>query len=364
MRTKTLWIIALALIIAVAGCGPNDEDVPGGYTGEDDFITIASESGETEISVADLMALEAITEEIIKTDDAGEVEEQYPIKGVLLETVLEHLEIDADNLDTVRFTAGDGYSVEVPAAILANSKLILAYEIDGDPLFDDTRPIRMFIPGQESMYWVKKTVKITLNMDESQDPGDQGQLVDKILFFESMELEEIDYTDEEGARAVETSDVLKDVETSPQVYMLASDGFDKNEETDTFLENYIVVQGDNAPAFRGPNLPRGMHVKDLVYMATGDTGFLFVEKALEYFDDVQVQSDSGISLKELVDTLGLKEADTYSLEAADGYSVEVSSEDLEAGIVYIRESGEVASAFEELPKNTAVKNLLFIRTAE
>jgi hypothetical protein len=374
VKKKLILLLALftAILLALTGCGPKDNgDVHGGeYTGEDDFVVIeCPEKGEVEISVAELMTLKAIEQEIQKLGDNGEVEDQYPIKGVLLEDVLAHLEISADNLDSLRFTAGDGYSVEVPKDILTSAKVILAYEIDGEPLFEGTRPIRMFIPGQEAMYWVKNTVKISLSRGASDTPGpggDQAGPLKKIVFFETLQslVEVVDYAGEAGAKAVKNSQILADVQTSSLVRLLASDGFEKNEELDTFLANYIVVQGENAPAFRGPDLPRGMHVKNLVFLSTGDTGFLFVEKGKEYFETASVGEDNGIKLKDLVDKLGLEKADAYILESEDGYSVEVSFADLEKGIVFLRDDGILSSAFQDLPKNTKVKYLLSISVVQ
>lgn len=361
----TVLAVLFTAMLLLTGCGGKTDDPGDKYTGEDDFITIASpEAGEVKISVADLMKLDSVTEDIVRTRDDGSVD-QYPIKGVLLETVLAHLNISADNMDTVRFTAGDGYSVEVPSDIVARGKIILAYEIDGEPLYEENRPIRMYIPQEESMYWVKNTVKITINRKET--GGGQGGPVSKIFFFETLQtrLDVVDYEAEAGAKAVKTSDLLKDVQASPSVYMLASDGFEKNEEWATFAGNCIVIQGDNAPAFRGPDLPKGMHVKNLVAVSAGDVGFVFVEKGLEFFASAQVGEDSGISLKDLADKLNLKAADAYVLEAEDGYTVEVSAADLEKGIVFIRsKDGILSSAFTDLPKSASVKYLLSISAVE
>lgn len=369
---KLLALIAIlaCTLMVVTGCGPKEGPGGGDYTGEDDVVTIDSpEKGETEITVADLMKLKSVTKEIQRRGDDGEIEDEYSIKGVLLQDVLAHLELSADNLDTLRFTAGDGYSAEVPNNIVTSGEVILAYMIDDEYLYEDTRPIRMFIPGEEAMYWVKNTVKITLTRGDSATPGPGGEgggALKKIVFFDTLQslLSVEDYAPETGAKAVKTSELLADVQGSGLVHMLASDGFEKNEELDTFLENFIVVEGDNAPAFRGPDLPRGMHVKNLVSVSTGGTGFLFVKPGLEYFEAKEVDSDSGVGIKDLADKLGLEVADTYILESDDGYTAEVTYEDLAAGIVYFREGGELASAFHGLAKNTSVKHLLSISVGQ
>lgn len=356
MKLKGVLVLVLAMVLAmgaITGCGGNnddDQDLPG----DEDIITIAG----SEFTVAELKEMEAVTEEIVRTDD-GETE-QYPIKGVALDVVLESLDINAADLETIRLIAGDGYAVEVPNEILTQRTVILAYEIDGEPLREDTRPIRVFIPEEEAMYWVRNTVEISVSEKDSQP----GAALQKLVFFETLlaNLDVVEY--EEGGQAVTTADLFAGAQAGENVSMLAADGFEKNEEHATFIEAYIVFEGDdNAPAFRGPDLPRGMHVKDLVSIASGDSGFLFVEKGMEYFTAAEVEGNAGISLADLAEQFGL-EADVYILEAVDGYTVEISGEDLSLGIVYINDDGQVTSRFDGLPKNTAVKDLLSLQAAD
>lgn len=366
-RKRVAWIIALlTAITVVAGCGPRGpQAVPETYTGENDFIVIEGlEQGERKITVAELMTLSSVSEEVVATDDDGKITEQYTAEGVLLETVLSHLGIASKDLDTVRFTAGDSYSVEVPNSILTSRKLILAYKANGKFLPAGDGPIRVFIPEERSMYWVRNTLKISLSWGNAGDEVGVGS-VKRIIFFETLlaELESVDYPAETGAKAVKTAAVLADVQASPLVRLLAADGFVKNEELATFKELYIVTEGEDTPALRGPELPLGMHVKYLVALWTGDSGFAFVERGLDYFTPTEAAGFTGVSLQELTALFGLT-SETYVLTASDGYSVEVGRDDLAAGIVYMQENGELASAFEGLPKNTGVRNLLSIAIGE
>lgn len=230
-------------------------------------------------------------------------------------------------------------------------------------MHEDTRPIRAFIPEEEAMYWVSNLVEIELVGYDAEISDQEASTLEEINFLETLvlELDEIDYEGEDEGKAVKTSDLFSDLDTTQDVYLLASDGFDKNEEYKTFIDAYILTEGDNTPAFRSPELPRGMHVRDLVWILTGETGFFSVEQGMEKFEEMSVEDDTGVSLKDLVDKFGLSESDKYELEAIDGYSVEIDREDLSSGIVYIRDSGEVSSAFDGLPRSKAVKDLLSIR---
>jgi len=331
----------------------------------DDSIVISSQlQGEVEFTIGDLKEnFTEVTEEIIRRDEDGEIYDQHPIRGVMLKEVLESLEIELTALEGIRLTAGDGYSIEVPEFILETSPIILAYEIDEEPLWEDTRPIRVFIPGQETMYWVKNTVEISLLGEEAVE---EEAALKEILFFETAvsELEKVDYQGSDGTAAVKTADLLADLDTTSDIYLLAADGFDKTEEYETFIDAYIVIEGENTPAFRAPDLPRGMHVRDLVWISTGSTGFLSVERGAEIISQAEANEITGISLEALAAEFELVEAENYTLTAADGYSVEVSADDLASGVVYLDEDGEVGSEFEGLPRGTAVKNLLSISPVE
>ncbi|WP_353892859.1 molybdopterin-dependent oxidoreductase [Proteinivorax hydrogeniformans] len=363
MRQKLLAIICVLLLTmgAIVGCSTEEKAISEYPTVEDVITILSSSQGKTEISVMELMELQETTEKIIRRDDDGEIEEEYTIKGALFEDVLKSIDQDIKSIETIRLTASDGYSLEVPNHILAKRDIILAYEIKGDPLHEESRPIRVFIPEEESMYWVSSLVEIKLeNGEPTQEKNNE---LGKIKFFESVisEMEELPYDGSEDKKSVKGSKFLEKIDASGDVYMLATDGFDKNEEYETFKDAFIVTQGENTPAFRSPDLPRGMHVRDLVWLSVNNTGVFSVERGKEIFDEYEVGENNGINLQVLVEEYGLKKADKYLLEAADGFSAEVTYEDLASGIVYIRESKEVASEFDFLPRNTAVRDLLFIK---
>ncbi|OWZ83833.1 molybdopterin-dependent oxidoreductase [Natranaerobius trueperi] len=387
-----MFVIILSIFVLV-GCGggqadtnvdeeeSSSEDVKteaegNDYPGEEDVVTIVcDQDGEIEISVEELMELDSVTEEIVRRDDDGEIEDEYPIQGVLFKEMLDSIDWDHDTVDTIRLTAGDGYSVEVPNNILANNEVILAYEIDNEPLYDDTRPLRAFIPEEEAMYWVSNLVEIELSSISSRTDADadsdghdseEASSLEEIVFLETKvsEMENFEYEGEEKGKAVATSDLLGDLEVSDEIYLLASDGFDKNEELDTFMDAYILTQGEDVPAFRSPDLPRGMHVRDLTWISAGSVGFFSIEQGLEKFDEKTVEEDTGVSFLELTQEFDLQKSEKYILEAEDGYSVEIEHDDLSSGIVYISDSEEVSSVFDGLPRNTAVNDLKSIRVVE
>ncbi len=365
-KVAVISALLIAFMLVFAGCADEaaePTEPAREYTGEDDFFTLSCEvTGETEFSVKQLMTeYPAETREIVRETDDGE--DRYDIKGVLLEELLSEAGAEIGDLDGVRFIAGDGYAVDVPQEILEEHEVILAYEIAGEPLWEDTRPLRAFIPGEEAMYWVKNLVEVELG-----HPEETAAEIKQLVFIETAAevIDSVPYHDgyDEEQKAVKTVDLLADVTLSDSVCMMATDGFEKTEDYDVFVDAFIVMSSDDAPAFRSPEMPRGMHVRDLAWFTVGDTAFISVSRSPELLGEASVDEDVGVSLSALAEELGLLDADEYVLEASDGYTAEVSSEDLEAGIVFFRDSGEVASVFEDLPRSTAVKDLLMLKVAD
>ncbi len=81
---------------------------------------------------------------------------------------------------------------------------------------------------------------------------------------------------------------------------------------------------------------------------------------MEFLATEDVNQVKGINLKEFADKFDIQKAESYLFEARDGYSVEIEASDLESGIVFINEEGEVAIEFAGMPRSKAIKDLEFI----
>ncbi len=359
-RRKCFVLVLAVIMLLFIGCAEEERATDEEYELEDGVVTVTGpEIEEHEFSVSELTDLDAVQREIVRERDDGT--ETFEIGGVSLQEVLAEIDLGGDDVKSIRLKAADGYSVQVPADVLQRSEPIFAYERDGAPLSGESGPVRAYVPGEETMYWVSNLVEIEILAVEEEE---QSASVSEIVFLETL-VSDIPRTEAgSGEEAASTRDVLDGLSVGDSVFMAAADGFEKNEEYDIFIEEYIQLTGDNTPAFRGPDLPRGMHVRDLVWFATGEVAVLSAERAPELFTAASADAETGVSLDVVLDALGLSGADDYVFEAMDGYTVEVSAEDLEIGIVYVHEEGVAASVFEGLPRNTAVRGLLSIRAAE
>lgn len=189
-------ILLLLLAMTAAGCAAQDPAaVDGGDQGEqaaaleggeqgvppgagDRFVIVTEDQAETEITVESLKELLPVSKQVEAVRRGGETT-QYAVKGALLADVLLGIGKSQADLWAIRLEAGDGYSIEVPQEILKTRQIILAYEVDGKPLEDDARPVRVIIPEERAMYWVRNLIRIEILTPEP------AAAVTELVFIES-----------------------------------------------------------------------------------------------------------------------------------------------------------------------------------
>ncbi len=267
--------------------------------------------------------------------------------GALLADLLSDYGYTQEELEAVRFTAGDGYSMEVPSEILARRDIVLAYEKDGQPLAEESQPLRVIIPEERAMFWVRNLEEIHVLKDL------QPPRVESIRFLETKAaaLPAGQTTLDTGMLADAAGDVWE------RVYLQAADGFQRYETKDNFLKGSIAMRGEGSPAFVSDALPKGMHVRELTAAALADVGFVSVVSAKNLLGSVSFDEYQGLLLSDVAALFAMdNEQARHRLTGYDGYAVEVEYADLEQGLVY-EEGGELRTYFPHLPQNTAVRGI-------
>lgn len=356
--------MVFTLIFIFSGCSgsevPSSDVSQEGSSSLEEYI-IMKGLGEEEISISveEIKGLQAISKEVTSISSTGE-ENTFQATGALLEDVLKQRSFNQKDLMGLRIVAGDGYSIEVPKEIVGNRDIILAYEMNGAPLDEQSRPLRVVIPDERAMYWVGnlETIEILEKIEKSE--------IHKLLFIEALgeiaDVEDYIYYDSID-KAIKIQDLLKsfgEESTSKTVYIKAVDGLEKNETLPIFQEGYIKVTGADVPAFLSPNMPKGMYVKHILYFSYDTTAWVAYEKAQEKLGTLNLEDREGISVEELLKEIGLHEGEAYIFTAIDGYAVEVDASDLGEGIIYLDEKGRLNTYFKGLPKNTSIKDLLSV----
>ena len=356
-------VIAAFLTISFlfAGCSGNAaKDSTAAAGSSDEMLTIIWQDKEIRISISEIMDFDTVEMEAATVDSENKESIRH-VKGVLLEDLLkEYLTISLSDIYSIRFTAGDGYAIEVPPEIVQEREVILAYEMYGKPLEEKKKPLRAVIPDERTMYWVGNLIEIELI------EGHDIKEITGIVFIDSLvkvlKIQDYDYYGSND-RAVLTADLLMEFREKQEqdfIIMLSSDGLEKNEEKEIFKDGYLKITGDGAPAFLDPELPNGMWVKNIFAIFYGQTAYISALQCMGMFENVEAEGKSGVYLENIVKEAGLAESENYILRALDGYTVEISSEDIGRGLIYVDGAEQLNVYFKDLEESYSIKDLLSI----
>lgn len=366
-KRKIIGIIFVVFALVFAGCSNDQqmeleskESTTLTYEGQLKFNGLA----EFAVDYDDIYKMATVDRTVKHISSSGE-ETSNDITGVLLSDILSANDLDQQTLGAIRFTAGDGYAIDVPQEIIQEKEIILAWIFDGEHLDEKKIPLRVAIDDVRSMYYVSNLAEVTIGQakeivkEESKESGKAIVMMDTAL----ATLETIPYTyydsEDMAFNAKDLFDKYVD-KASESVGFIANDGYEKTESFDVVNEGFIKFTGEDAPLFTGKDLPKGMNVKYIMSLSVADVTFISVSSAMEMLTVETVDGETGVNLKELVEFTGLK-ADTYVLKASDGYEKEVTANDLAMGIAYLSDSNTVTAIFNnENPTKSKVKELLSI----
>ncbi|MGD0621618.1 MAG: molybdopterin-dependent oxidoreductase [Thermacetogeniaceae bacterium] len=293
------------------------------------------------ITMSDLEKLPAVTQHA-EAEQAGGEEIQVDATGSLLDTLLEQYGRSQQDFSRIRFTAKDGYSIAVPADILKNRQIILSYINDGKPLEQDWQPVRVVIPGERAMYWVKDMIRIDLETGADKVPATQLVFLDTA----APKLPQESYQDDGSTgKVIRISDLIaKYCWGGPvqNVFIEAADGLEKNETNVNFSNADLEITGQDTPKFLEPGLPEGMTIRDVLVVNYGATAFFDYAEGIRVLPKQTLGSKTGIALSEIIKQTGLAGADDYLFTMADGGSVMVATTDLGSALVYEDADGSLA----------------------
>ena len=369
MRTTvnrlTLFLLVLTIMLTLAGCGKKAETAGNPVTADDgqEILITGLQDSDYKITVGDLKKLPAVTKKARANRANGETV-KVKATGPLLEDVLQQKGKSVKDYSTIRFTARDGYSIAVPPDVLKNREIILAYQIDGKPLDAENEPVRVVIPGERAMYWMRMLDRIDLETGAEQIP------VTKVVFLETAvktlpqeDYQHFDSTD----KAIKTKDLVDsyaETDKVKNIFIKASDGLHKNETKSNFLGAYIKITGKEVPKFLAPHLPQGMHVRDILYINYGKTSFLSYSQGQKVLSLQTLDGQSGIALSDVIKQTGLNRAAKYKFSSLDGSSWELAVNDLGSGLIYENGQGNLAFCCPEIVADKSVDNLVAIECRE
>lgn len=351
-----MMMVSLLLMV---GCATESTDISNDIENEDILTISGLANGDVDITVEEIMGYEQVTDDVIAVDSAGK-EESYSVKGSLLSDVLTDYNVSQNDLHAIRLLAGDGYQIEVPSEVLKARDIILAYEINGEQLDEKTKPLRAVVPDERAMYWVRNLIKIEILQATA------SESISKVIFMNTafQQLPKEDYTYYESVdEAVKIIDLLTQNEIDSTnietVTFKASDGLEKNETGDIFVNSYFKFSGDDAPLFLSPEMPKGMYIKNILFCRVSNTAFVNEKGALDVFPNSETDV-SDLNIKALFSGLNVIQSDIYTLEDLGGNSYEVSAAELNAAVITIDSEGGLNIELNSNGENQIVKDLLKI----
>jgi len=359
---KMSMILILILIMGLMSCSQGGGAEELSYDGN---LVLVGLSEPVEIAFNDIYKMISVSETYKTITSSGE-EITTEVVGVSLNQLLETYDAKLSDFSSVRGVAGDGYAIDVPGEILADKDILLIWSEDGETFDEKKQPLRMAIHDERAMYWVSNLMTIEFISEKKVVIKESTETVDlsQILFIEAaakaFDVQEITYYETEDI-GVQVTDLLTLANPSDPVVFVATDNFEKTETLEVINQGLFKLTGDNAPLFMSPDLPKGMHVKYILQMITGDTAFVSEMNALEVYSEREVKNQTGVALEDVIAGAGLN-AESYLIASTDGYEVEIAAKDLVEGILSLHEDGYYQVKFSDaLAKNTNVKDVLSIK---
>lgn len=329
----------------------------------DGSLKITGIDGGFEVPYNDIFSIyESVTQNVHSITSSGE-ENDDEVTGVLLNTILAEHGVAQSDYSAIRLIAGDGYEITVPAEIIAEHDIILAYEFNGEGLEEKKQPLRVAIDGVRSMYFVSNLVEIAFSGEPLAVAAPNNDIVMLETAIMQLESEEYVYYDSSDL-AVTVADLLESTGTTSEddLAFLAADGYEKTETMAVFSAGYIKFTGEDAPLFLDPDIQKGMYIKSIMIAEAGDKTFVSVASAMTALGTSQVNGKTGVPMEAFFEMIGVN-AEAYIITATDGYEVEVPAESIQDGVFYIEdEKGTACMKFtEDHPGSWGMKDILTIK---
>lgn len=288
------------------------------------------EGGLIRINTEKIKEYEQVEIDVILINTTG-TETPLSVKGPTLRDILEGEGIDLSDYEGIGVTGRDGYYTLIDKEKLETNDVILAWEVNGKPIKEDEKPVRVVLPNELGPYWVKMVTNIDLY--DKISPKD----IDKVHIFEPL-VEDIEpyYYEYYGSKdkSYELGRILSkfdEVDEKGFFTMVSVDGYVKNETISMVRQRYFIkVEGDNAPMNIAPTLKLGMNVKHMTHFSTTKDAVIFPDKMSQVVRTKDIGGKEGLLLEDVLLTAGMRwsEETRFALADRNGGEKEISYEEM------------------------------------
>lgn len=322
---------------------------------DDNNFTINYDNNSLVIDIEEIKAYPQVEREVTLINTRG-TETVMQVKGPTLKNLLRVEGIALEDFAGIGITGRDHYYTMVDKTILELDEVILAWEVNGEPIDTSEKPVRVVIPNQLGPYWVKMVSVIDL-YDEI-----TPKTINTVHIFDAL-TEDIEpyYYEYYGSKdkAIEVGKILRKFEVIDQkgfFTMVAEDGLVKNETISLVRQGYFIkFEGENAPMNIAPDFKLGMNVKHMTHFSTTKDAVIFPDKIKSVVRTEMIDSLEGLLLEDVLLAAGMRWEDhsKFTVIATDGKTYDLDLDHLKNSHI-INTNGEVLLYVDDIQVMTDV----------
>lgn len=272
---------------------------------ENSFQISWPDNNSIRVNIDELKDYPQVTVETILQKTTG-VKINITASGPLLTDVLAKNGIDIDDYEAIGVTGRDNYYSMISKDIIRNRDMILGIMFDGEEIIREEKPVRIVVPDEMGVYWVKMVNKIDLY--EHISPKD----IKNVHIFEALtrSIEPYYYeyygSKDESYLVGKILGKFSFVDPNGFFTMTGSDGLIKNETISMVRDRYYIkTGGDNAPMNIGPAFKLGMNVKEMSHFSTTTDAVIFPEVIIKVLDEENLPQGKAMKLSEVLEEAGM-----------------------------------------------------------
>lgn len=272
---------------------------------ENSFMISWPENNSIRVNIEDLKTYPQVTTETILQRTTGV---KIPIKaeGPLLKDILKKHGVDINAYEAIGITGRDNYYTMVSKDIIQNRDIILGIRFDDEEIPREEKPVRIVIPDEFGVYWVKMVNRIDLYTHIS--PKD----IQSVHIFDALtrDIEPYYYeyygSKDESYLVGKILSKFEFVDENGFFTMVGSDGLAKNETISMVRDRYYIkTGGDNAPMNIGPAFKLGMNVKEMSHFSTTIDAVIFPHVIAKVIGEKTTPQGKGVKLKDTLEEAGM-----------------------------------------------------------
>lgn len=298
---------------------------------ENSFSINWPEDNSIRVNSEELKEFEQVTIDTILQRTTG-VKIDINASGPLLKDILEKNGIDINDFEAIGVTGRDNYYTMISKDIIENRDIILGVEFNGEEILREEKPVRIVVPDEMGVYWVKMVSKIDLY--KSISPKD----IQSVHIFDTLvrDIKPYDYeyygSKDESYLIGRILNKFTYVDPNGFFTMVGSDGLVKNETISMVRDRYYIkVGGENAPMNIGPAFKLGMNVKEMTHFSTTTDAVVFPEMMIKVIGEEVIEQGKAMKLRNVLETSGMIISEKDELVVVDTNEKEypISKEELE-----------------------------------